>query len=48
MPIGGTDHGDTIMTATFQSAQRIVLSSAFALVFAAVAVCAATPVIPVA
>ena len=32
-----------IMTTTFETAQRIVFSSVAALVFAAVAVCTATP-----
>ena len=36
------------MQSTIQSAQRIILSSVAALFFAAVAVCTAAPVIPVA
>lgn len=45
----GADHkGTKIMTSTFETAQRIVLSSVAALFFAAVAVCTAAPVIPVA
>ncbi|GGB39337.1 hypothetical protein GCM10011380_31030 [Sphingomonas metalli] len=40
--------GVSTMTTTFEIAQRIVFSSVAALVFAAVAVCAATPVVPIA
>lgn len=36
------------MTNTIETAQRIVLSSAAALFFAAIAICTATPVLPIA